>query len=170
MRADSGARKAKRMAALTTLGPVWRVRWTQALLAWWYGRPMLKRYKPLVRAEFAAGDQIAEARFLAEAGYHVAALGLARTALEARIRRAAILSPAWQRVRKDQTPQWASEFMFKQGLWPQEMHRRYRKVYSLLSNVVHSGRVEPLRVWELLDRSKAMMVELDALVVKTLHS
>lgn len=158
------------MAAISTAGPTPRTKWSQALMAWWYGAPMLRRFKPLVRATFAEGDQVSEAKFLAEAGYHVASASLCRTAIETRIRRAAILSPAWHSVRKDWRAEWSSHFLFQQGLWTSEQHQRFQKLYSLLSKITHNGRVEPQRVWELLAKAESMMKELDAMVLATLRT
>lgn len=133
--------------ATSILGPTLRVKWTQAWLAWWYGRPALKRFKPLVRAAFAQGDQIDEARFLAEAGYYVAAACLCRTAIETQLRRAVCLSPLRQDVRRKQRSQSWSQALCSQGLWPNEQHKRYCRLYAALSGIAHNGHSLTLHCW-----------------------
>lgn len=158
------------MELSSVMGPRLRVWWIQAILAWWYGRPMLRRLKPLVRAEFAEGDQIAEARFLAMAGYHVAAVSLCRTAIERRVRRAAIISPEWNRVRKSQTPHKFSQLLLEQELWTLQQHRFFDSLYAKLSRIVHDGQADPLRALQLVRESGVLMEQLDSLVLRSLHA
>ncbi|MEQ8849898.1 hypothetical protein [Botrimarina sp.] len=158
------------MAATGWADPPLRVRWTQALVAWWYGAPMLRRYRPLVRAEFAAGDQIDEARFLARAGYHHAAVCLCRAAIEARVRRAAMVSPVWDRVRSEKRPTDLGHLLWRHGFWSKNDKRHFHKLYEKLSQHSHGVPADGARCWELIDRSANLMERLDALVLRCLRT
>lgn len=158
------------MTALAIAGVRLRVRWTQFLLAWWHGRPAMKRHKLLLRAEFADGDQLEEARFLTSAGYHVAAACLCRSAIETRIRRAAMTSPFWNKIRKQWRPTTVSHQMAVHGFWSVENQRCFDKLYDRLSVINHSGAANPVEVRDLIERSACLMKKLDALVIRCLET
>ena len=83
--------------------------WRRVLSAWWVQlslwlaalrkRP-LTGYRPLVRAEFAEGDFLSQAKFLHAAGYYKAACCMARVAVETRLYRLALVLPGWRTVRR----------------------------------------------------------------------
>ena len=158
------------MTALAVAGVRLRVRWTQFLLAWWYDRPAMKRHKLLLRAEFADGDQLEEARFLTSAGYHVAAACLCRAAIESRLRCAAMTSPFWNKI----VDQWratnVSHRMVVHGFWKKKQQLEFDKLYGRLSKIHHTGRVTATEVREVIERSTLLMKTLDILVLRCLET
>jgi len=55
-----------------------RARLVQFLVVSWLGKTSKPRYSSILRAEFADGDKLSEARLLQQAGYREAAIATSR--------------------------------------------------------------------------------------------
>ncbi|WP_145248511.1 hypothetical protein [Aeoliella mucimassa] len=99
---------------------------------------MPHRYRPLLRAEFCAGDQFAEAMFLLNAGYRAAAVSTSRTAVERLLKRVALMCPGWRTLRRPQIHR-LTEFLLAEGVISEQERRDFTSFGNMASSVVHGG-------------------------------
>lgn len=155
----------KQTTMVSTTRPKMRARLTQAAIAWIYGRDSLNHYRPIVRAEFCQGDMLAEARMLNDAGYYVAAAATARSMLEKKMRRAVGLSYSGDKSLNGKVPNQLSDMLYKQGVWPEDLHRRYNKVMGKLNGFIHHNPTERRLVLSALNTSQVIAEKLDVLIL-----
>lgn len=111
----------------------WRLRCRLFAIYLMTGHP---RFKPLYVADVVSFDRMAQAEFLANAGYHVAAAMMVRQIIEGRVKRMAMISPKWRDCRAKNVAGIAC-FLKTQGIIGMKTQRQIDKFYSLASNVAH---------------------------------
>ncbi len=104
----------------------------------WTWRRTPNRYRPLLRAEFCAGDQFAEAVFLLNAGYRSAAVATSRTAVERLLKRVALMCPNWRSLRRPQFERLA-KFLLNEGIISEDEKRQFNSFGERAGCVVHGG-------------------------------
>ena len=155
---------------VTFTGPRTRARLSQIVFAWWYGKESLRRYKPLVRAEFAEGDMASEARLLSIAGYHAGAAATAQSMLEKKLYKAASLAYVGDKTLKSKTAEQLSLMLTKRGVWSIEDHKRLNKNINKLVGFIRHNPTERRLLFDAIHHSEVLAEKLDSLILYAIES
>ncbi len=110
----------------------------------------LNRVSPFVK-----GNELAEARRLNRAGYHAAAVVLARIAVEKRFRAMARSNPKWRG--KASTLDCTIRFCYLKGEISQCCYILARNFKKQANNVVHGNPIDRARAWLLIRRAASIL-------------
>jgi len=120
--------------------------WRRVFSAWWVHcslwlaqirRRPLGAFRPLIRAEFAEGDFLSQAKFLHAAGYYNAACCMARVAVETRLYRLALVLPGWRVVRRCSIENISSK-LFHENVLRKEHRQKLRNFSDKVNRHCHA--------------------------------
>lgn len=144
-----------------------RSRFYQFWLRLWYVSARTPKFKPLLRAEFANGDMLAQADFLFRAGYYNAAVCMTRFAFEKRLTRLALITPRWKEFRCKPTSGIA-HFLYASEVIDCKTKRRFNNFYTKASKYAHSTIVEKFAAAKIIAEAESLMPVLDAATCQVL--
>ncbi|MEN1679518.1 MAG: hypothetical protein AAGJ46_07985 [Planctomycetota bacterium] len=122
------------------------LRWRLRLVYWLTGHP---RFKPLYRADAVSFDPLLQAAFLADGGYHVAAVMMARATLEHRVKRLCLLSPNWRSCRRGSFSSYV-RFLQLGGYFSDKQASRANRCYQMASSAAHGKGIDHKRCGEIV--------------------
>ena len=137
----------------------------QLWLVWFITRH--HKFKPLFCADVVGEDRMEQALFLNDSGFHTAAVTVARTILEARLRRLAICSKHWKEYGTKNLSH-ISNLLAKHGVLKVKDKRRFDHLYGRMSRIVHGATFTPKECGELLLDAQLTLEKFDKIGQKVL--